>query len=263
MFISELPTKAMLPRILLVREYDTKLVYHQTKKRISDTYELGIYLDGTGTVTIQGTEYPISRGGIRFTKPGTLLSSAPDYRCITVYFDFGEENTLYRNQILDNIPSYISTNGDLLDQFEALLTAHLSTQPTAPLQQNAILLSLLAALYEMLYTEDKYCRAVRLCLEYMQQHFWENITLETLASITGYSRLHVLRLFKQDLGQTPHQWLTAVRLEHAKKLLSDTSQNIDFIASSCGFNSVSHFKTIFRQFTNCTPGVYRRNTRQY
>lgn len=262
MRISELPTKSMLPRILLVRQYDTKLVHHQIKKRISEAYELGIYLDGTGTVNIQGTEHPISRGGIRFTKPGTLLCSTPDYRCITVYFDFGEENTLYRNQILDNIPSYISTNGDLLDQFEALLKAHLSTQPTAPLQQNAILLSLLASLYEALYTADKYCNAVRLCLEYMQQHFRENITLETLALITGYSRLHVLRLFKQELGQTPHQWLTAIRLEHAKKLLSDTNQNIDLIASSCGFSSVSHFKILFRQTTNCTPGIYRRNTRQ-
>lgn len=262
MRIAELPIKSMLPRILLVRQYDTKLVYHQIKKRISDTYELGIYLDGTGTVNIQGTEYPISRGGIRFTKPGTLLYSTPDYRCITVYFDFGEESTLYRNPILDNIPSYISTNSDLQDQFEALLKAHLSTQATAPLQQNAILLSLLASLYETLYTADKYCSAVRLCLEYMQQHFCENITLETLASITGYSRLHVLRLFKQDLGQSPHQWLTAVRLEYAKKLLSDTNQNIDIIASSCGFSSASHFKTIFRQSANCTPGAYRRNARQ-
>ena len=56
MFISELPTKAMLPRILLVREYDTKLAHHQIKKRTSETYELGIYLDGSGTVNIQGAE---------------------------------------------------------------------------------------------------------------------------------------------------------------------------------------------------------------
>ena len=263
MNILELPIKSMFPRILLVRQYDTKLAHHQIKKRISETYELGIYLDGSGTVNIQGTEYPISKGGIRFSKPGTLLYSTPDYRCITVYFDFGEEGTLYRNQILDNIPAYIATNSELQGQFEALLNAHLSTQVTAPLQQNALLLSLLASLYETLYTEDKYCSAVRLCLEYMQQHFSENITLETLAFITGYSRLHVLRLFKQDLGQTPHQWLTAVRLENAKKLLSDTNQNIDLIAASCGFSSVSHFKTTFRQFTSCTPGIYRRNTRQY
>ena len=71
MRISELPIKSMLPRILLVRLYDTNLVHHQIKKRTADTYELGIYLDGTGTVNIQGTEHPISRGGIRFTKPGT------------------------------------------------------------------------------------------------------------------------------------------------------------------------------------------------
>lgn len=262
MQVLDLPVEAMLPRIILVRLYDTVAMQHQVKKRISDAYELSLYLDGNGSVSIKGTEYAATRGAIRFTKPGTVLSSIPDYRCITVFFDLGEKNTLYRNQILDGIPTYLSTECELQSRFEALLRAYRSTHPAAPLQQNALLLTLLTELYETVYSGQKHCSAVRLCTGYMQEHFSEDITLETLGALTGYSRLHLLRLFKQDLGQTPHQRLTAIRLEHAKRLLAETDWNLDQIASACGFGSVSHFKKLFKQLTRYTPGVYRRKTRQ-
>lgn len=262
MQILDMLAENMLPRVLLVRLYDTVAMKHTVKKRISDAYELSLYLDGNGTVSIQNEEYPACRGAIRFTKPGMLLSSIPDYRCITVFFDFGSANTLCRNPVLDGIPSYLATDCELQSGFEALLRAYVSTQPTAPLQQNARLLSLLAELYEKVHSGHKRNGAVHTCMRYMQKNFSENITLETLGELTGYSRLHLLRLFKQDLGQTPHEYLTAIRLEQAKKLLSETDMSLENVSLACGFRSMSHFKTLFKQLTHYTPGIYRKNTRQ-
>ncbi len=99
-----------------------------------------------------------------------------------------------------------------------------------------------------------------MCVNYMQRNLSENITLEVLGKLTGYSQLHLLRLFKQDLGQTPHQFLTAIRLEQAKTLLTDTDMSLEQIATACGFRSVPHFKTLFKQMTHYTPGVYRKST---
>lgn len=258
----DLPAENMVPRVLLVRLYDTVAMHHTVKKRISDTYELSFYLDGTGTVNIQNARYPIATGTIRFTKPGTLLSSTPDYRCITVFFDFGVANTVIRNPILDGIPSCLTTDHEFRSHFEDLLNAYQSTQPTALLQQNAILLSLLGKLYEAAHSDHKYSSAVRSCVSYMQKHFSENITLEVLGSLTGYSHVHLMRLFKQDLGQTPHHFLVAIRIEQAKKLLSETDMGLDHISSACGFHSVSHFKSLFKQLTHYTPGSYRKKTQQ-
>lgn len=121
MQILEVTAENMLPRILLVRLYDTVLMRHTVKHRVSDVYELSFYLEGSGTVHIQDTVYSVAPGVIRFTRPGTLLSSTPDYRCITVFFDFGAANTLAHNLILDNIPPYLTTDGKLQSRFEALL----------------------------------------------------------------------------------------------------------------------------------------------
>lgn len=255
----ELAAENILPRVLLVQLYDTVTMQHMVRKRISDSYELSIYLEGSGDVMIQNTTYAITPGSVRFTTPGTALSSTPDYRCITAFFDFGSENTVLRNPILDGIPSFFSEDLQLLPHFENLLQAHLSPHPTAPLQQNAALLTLLAELYNKTHTHRKLCSAVRICTDYMQKHFSDNISLEGLGALTGYSPLHLLRLFKQDLGQTPHQYLTAIRLETAKKLLSETDMRLDQISISCGFHSTSHFKSLFKQTIHCTPGVYRKN----
>ena len=147
-------------------------------------------------------------------------------------------------------------------EFEALLQAYQSTSPTAPVAQNGILLSVLAKLYDRAHSDRRYSDAVRKSIRYMQSHFSENVTLEVLGELTGYSNLHLLRLFRQDLGQTPHNFLTAVRLEQAKKLLSETDVGLEEIAQTCGFRSVSHFKSLFKQQTHYTPGSYRKNTRQ-
>ena len=262
MQILDLSAEKMIPRILFVRLYDTVAMEHTVKKRVSDAYELSFYLDGTGTVSIQNADHPVVSGAVRFTAPGTLLSSTNHYRCITVYFDFGAANTVLRNPVLEGIPSYLTAEQELRPIFEDLLRAYQSTQPTALLEQNAILLSLLAKLYQAAHADHKYCSAVRTCLNYMQDHISENVTLEVLGSLTGYSHLHLIRLFKKELGQTPHQYLIAIRLEYAKKLLSETDMSLDQISLSCGFYSASHFNSLFKQLTHYTPGGYRKSTRQ-
>lgn len=262
MQILEIAPENMHPRVLLARLYDTIAMKHTVKKRISDTYEISFYLEGDGDVTVGDTVYPIKPSAIRIVPPGTPLTSIPHYRCITVFFDFGSANTVVRNSVLEGIPHWIATEGEMQGEFEALLQAYQSTSPTAPVAQNGILLSVLAKLYDRAHSDRRYSDAVRKSIHYMQSHFSENVTLEVLGELTGYSNLHLLRLFRQDLGQTPHDFLTAIRMEQAKKLLSETDMGLEEIAQFCGFRSVSHFKSLFKQLTHYTPGSYRKNTRQ-
>ena len=257
----ELALEQMLPRVILIREYDTVAMHHKVAQRISEYYELSIFTGGTGRMIIEGAEYPVRRGAIRFTPPGTVLSSIPDYRCITVYFDFGD-NRVYHNPVLDGIPAFFETACGQLHLFEALLKAYGSEQITARLRQNQLLLDLLATLFEETRSQDTYCDTVHQCIRYLRTHFAEDVTLQTLGELTGYSGLHLSRLFLRDTGRTPHKWLTAIRMLHAQKLLTETDKNLDQIAAECGFGSVSHFKTRFKEANACSPGTYRKNTRQ-
>jgi len=256
----ELALEQMLPRVILVRDYDTVQMRHRVGHRVSEFYELSFYTGGTGKVIIQGAEYPISRGAIRFSPPGTGLSSIPDYRCITVYFDFGDSR-VYHNPILDGIPCFFETPGAQRSLFEGLLQAYRSEQVTAKLRQNQLLLDLLATLFEETRSQDTYCDTVHQCIRYLRSHFTGNVTLETLGALTGYSGLQLTRLFLRDTGRTPHKWLTAIRMQQARHLLTETELPLDAIAAGCGFNSVSHFKALFKEANGCSPGAYRKNAR--
>lgn len=261
MNVVELPIGEMVPRVLLARYFNASGSIPVNKKpRVAKKYELSFYIQGGGNVLIGNNRHEIHSGDIRFVRPGISVNSAPDYKCMSVYFDFGQEGVLYTNQVLDGLPEYLSTDGALQPLFEELLRSSQSGQVHAKLQQNAVLMQILAEIFAIAHSRKKYCEPVRICMEYMQDHFAENVTLDTLGNITGYSCLHLLRLFERDTGQTPHKWLTAMRLNQAKHLLTDSQLKIEEIAVACGFSSVSHFKTLFREQTGVTPGQYRKNS---
>lgn len=257
----ELPVEAMLPRILWAREFELCETTEKIRGRTSYSYEVGFYLGGNGKLCVNGKGYEINYGDIRFNRPGTHLDSTPSYKCYTINFDFGENSTIYRNQILDNIPEYFSTTGELAKQFETVIKGFASNEVHSKLRANAALMQIIYTAFDTFYSKKKYCDAVRCCIAYIEENYSDKVTLEKLGEFSGYSDLHTMRLFKRDTGRTPHEWLTEIRVNRAKELLSDSSKNIEEIASACGFNSESHFKILFKKITGMTPGVYRKNAR--
>lgn len=260
MLTKDLPIESMLPRISLSRFFETvNAPRHKPPDRISEVYELSCYLEGDGSIIIGDNTYKINPGDIRFTKPGTFLCSLPHYNCYTIYFDFGERAHLYQNPLLDGIPEYFHTGGEFQKLFEDLVQLFQSKDLLAPVKQNVLLLTLLTQLFENFYSRKKYCETVETCISYMEEHYADDITLDTLGTLTGYSGLHLLRLFKRDTGSTPHTILTSLRMNSAKNMLIYTEKSISEISSVCGFRSDAHFKTLFKKITGFTPGNYRKN----
>jgi AraC family cel operon transcriptional repressor len=69
--------------------------------------------------------------------------------------------------------------------------------------------------------------------------------VDRLCEITGYSRAHLDRLFKQYLNQSPKQFLTRLKLNYACDLLRSTDKNILAIAFDVGYKSLGHFNAAF------------------
>jgi AraC family transcriptional regulator len=86
-----------------------------------------------------------------------------------------------------------------------------------------------------------------------------SLDLQTLASETGYSRSHFLRMFHAAAGTTPHQYLLQLRLERAQELMRSGSMPLIDIAAHCGFSSHAHMSRMFRQFLGLSPREYCRN----
>lgn len=93
--------------------------------------------------------------------------------------------------------------------------------------------------------------------EYMNEHFASDISLSGIARYSYVSPFHFSRLFKTFTGCSPHQYLLALRLQHARLLLKNTSLPMADIAFTSGFNSVEHFTASFRQRYNHPPATFR------
>lgn len=86
-----------------------------------------------------------------------------------------------------------------------------------------------------------------------------DLSLQSLAEESGYSRAHFLRLFREATGLTPHQYVLSLRLKRAQDQLRQKGSSIIDVAASCGFSSQSHMTSLFRQRLEMTPGEYRRS----
>ncbi|MCL4780481.1 MAG: AraC family transcriptional regulator [Gammaproteobacteria bacterium] len=82
-------------------------------------------------------------------------------------------------------------------------------------------------------------------------------SVHEMASSVGLSPDHFLRSFAAVTGRTPHQWLTEMRIEKAKRLLRETQMPTTEIALELGFSSPGHFSSRFRQVVGMAPTVWR------
>ncbi|TCS96805.1 bifunctional transcriptional activator/DNA repair enzyme AdaA [Hazenella coriacea] len=94
---------------------------------------------------------------------------------------------------------------------------------------------------------------------WIDQHYYESITLQTLADLFHGSPYHLQRLFKRVKGQSPTEYLQQVRLEKAIHQLVTTNQSIANIGTSVGFSSTPYFTALFKKKTGTTPSSYRKS----
>jgi len=106
-------------------------------------------------------------------------------------------------------------------------------------------------LYRRLHRARDYAAA---CLD-------EPITLNDMARVACLSTNHFLRTFKQAFHQTPHQYLTRIRLERAQGLLTQTNQPVTDVCFAVGFESLGSFSWLFRQRVGLAPDAYRKAKR--
>ncbi len=103
-------------------------------------------------------------------------------------------------------------------------------------------------------------RAVETAL-WLQLHAHEAIDLQRAAQQSGLSPFHFLRLFRQVLGVTPHQYLLRCRLRRAARLLSEDARSITDVAFDAGFADLSNFVRSFHRAAGVSPGHFRRAAR--
>lgn len=92
---------------------------------------------------------------------------------------------------------------------------------------------------------------------YIERRFAAPVTLGDMAAAVGLSPFHFARQFKAATGLPPYRYVVAQRIDEAKRLLRRTDWPVVRVGSAVGYESASHFSTLFKRETGVTPGQYR------
>jgi AraC-like DNA-binding protein len=90
---------------------------------------------------------------------------------------------------------------------------------------------------------------------FIDNHYADNIDLANISDEAYFSKFHFIRLFKKIYGKTPHQYLTAVRIEKAMELLK-ADISVSDVCYAVGFESLSSFSGLFKRIASITPSTY-------
>lgn len=95
-------------------------------------------------------------------------------------------------------------------------------------------------------------------LAHINAHFLEGtVSVDLLAKLCGMSDTYFRRLFVEEYGTTPQQYISRLRLTAATELLQSGYYSVSEIASRCGFNNINYFCAFIKKETGLTPLQYR------
>ncbi|MGB8668084.1 MAG: AraC family transcriptional regulator [Serratia inhibens] len=97
--------------------------------------------------------------------------------------------------------------------------------------------------------------------DYLEVHFREPLTRESVAQFFGISPNYLSHLFQKSGGMGFNESLNHVRLEQARHLLRDNNMKVKDVAQACGFVDSNYFCRLFRKNNRCSPSVYRNRQR--
>ena len=99
-------------------------------------------------------------------------------------------------------------------------------------------------------------------LSFIHNHYAEDITLNQVSNIAGFTPNYFCALFKERFNVPLKTYIRNLRLNKAISLLKSTSNRISDIAYMCGYNSFSQFSAEFKAFTGKTPRKYKQELEQ-
>lgn len=111
--------------------------------------------------------------------------------------------------------------------------------------------------------QQEYTEKFLAICDYLNQHCTEDIALEDIAKMAGFSKYHFTRLFKEFAGMPFYKYLNTRRIAYSEKLLLDPEINVTEVAIRSGFNSITAFMRMFKIIRNCTPTQFRKLNYKY
>jgi AraC-like DNA-binding protein len=227
---------------------------------------------GVGGPVFRGEMHPVGPGDVIVLNPeeahagGPATEAAWRYRAIYPSTDLLRQATSELEEPGPGAPEFTEDVVRDLDLARRLRSFHEITEraDSTALERESHLVEALAGLVSRHATRPGAegslghgHRGVRKAREYLDEHAVSNVSLTEVARAAGLSPYHLCRVFRRDVGLTPHAYQTQVRVRQAGQLLRDGTP-IALTAIDSGFYDQAHLTKAFKRVTGVTPGEYVR-----
>ncbi|MBT9825075.1 AraC family transcriptional regulator [Enterocloster clostridioformis] len=235
--------------------------------------ELTMVLDGEVLYTVNGKHFTAKKGDVVLINIGDYHSCQIDHRpqaCEAMNIIFPEEFLRCFSKS-DRIYFELARTGkeddklkELLEKLYVIFINRVDT-PYAQLAVNGVVCEIAYTLFTGCFQDsfdtqiwsEKYKERCKSLTDYIDEHYSEDISLESLSEEFHISRDHLSRIFRTCMGTTFKKHLTRTRMYHAYKLLIHTDLTLLEISMKCGFADSRSFISSFKQVYHTTPSKYR------
>lgn len=245
-------------------EREHSVLPHSTTRfgpAVWDTYLLECCTGGAGSVTINGTEFPVKGGDCYFLMPGDII--------IHTNFANNHRRGVWCSMYGMQIGSWLTQAGissqqpfapresftAIAVQMEHMMTLEEQGAPGMELKQTACLYNIFAELLSRSRVPQDRSDSIRRAIGLMESCYDKPISVTRLAAEAGLERSYFSTQFKQQTGMSPHQYLTELRLQKACVLM-DHGCPVSEAAEAVGIPP-ENFSRLFKRCMGQTPGAYK------
>lgn len=249
-----------------------------------------IYLcnSGSGTVTVGGTQYVLNQGDLLMWRSGTpysYASTSSDFSCFTCNFDYYSQQEkcsypqppvpsalFHPNQLFEpnfqfdqqqfpfNNTVYLNNAFYLIPDVESLVAEYENRFKYYNLRCQVLLTKILLELLRHLEFYNGNSQQYSLVDDittYIQQHYAEPISNESIGKQFGYHPVYINSLMRKIANTSLHQYVIATRLHQAIQMMMETTLSVEEISLAVGFSTPQYLTRLFKARFGVSPSVFR------
>ncbi len=217
-----------------------------------DEYEIILNLSGHCTTIIGGKNYHIEKNDIIIIPPRTMHEAYSD-----IYFTDFFIQAKYLN--FENVYVTKDNNGIILSLMNMLHSVMLEKESNYKSIADNLLETIYSYLVKYINVNYKYSFINSLKNIIIENFEDPSFNLASTIDKTGYTKDYLRRCFEQDIGKTPLEYLTGLRISKAKMLLVQSDFTcVKDVSERCGFSDNLYFSTVFKKNTGLSPIQYRK-----
>lgn len=254
---------------LKIEAYNLSGIVQKFPNHFHDYYVIGFIEGGRRHLWCKEKEYDTSAGDLILFNPRDSHCCAPidgevlDYRAVNIPSGVmaAAVKEITGQEYIPHFTCNVVYQSDITESLHMLYQAVLRHAPRFEKEEALFfLLEQVLAEYAVPAREQDSSSPmpqIQALCTYMEEHFAESISLDTLLAMTDFGKSYLLRCFTRQIGVSPYRYLQTVRLTKAKKFLEQGIPPAE-AADMAGFSDQSHFTNFFKEFIGLTPKQYQR-----